>query len=176
MEFGFDTALPVLRRTPDVVRELLADLPAPWIVQTEGPDTWSAFDVVGHLIQAERTNWMPRVRHLLEHGEAAPFPPFDRVAHFQASRGRSLAELLDAFAAAPADSLARLVELRLAPEDLTRRGTHPDFGPVTLAELLSTWVVHDLDHLVQISRVMAQTYRDAVGPWRQYLRIVRDGR
>lgn len=172
MTFDFDTALPILRRTPAVLRELLEGLPEPWIVQTEGAGTWNAFDVVGHLIHGERTDWMPRVEHILEHGENVPFPPFDRFAQFEASRGRPLSELLDTFAATRADSLARLRELRLSTSDLDRRGTHPEFGPVTLAQHLSTWVVHDLDHVMQISRVMARLYRDAVGPWRKYLRVV----
>ena len=150
MAFDFHTALPLLGRTPGVLRELLAGLPEPWIVQTEGPETWNAFDVVGHLIHGERTDWMPRVEHILAHGENVPFPPFDRFAQFDVSRGRSLLELLDTFAAARADSLARLRELRLSTADLDRRGTHPEFGPVTLGQHLSTWVVHDLDHLVQI--------------------------
>lgn len=176
MAFDFDTALPLLRRTPGVLRELLGGLPEPWLVQTEGPDTWNAFDVVGHLIHGERTDWMPRVEHILAHGEDVPFPPFDRFAQFEVSRGRSLSELLDTFDAARADSLLRLKELRLSSADLERRGTHPEFGPVTLGQHLSTWVVHDLDHLMQISRAMAQLYGDAVGPWRRYLRIVNAGR
>jgi hypothetical protein len=172
MAFHFDTALPLLRRTPVVLRELLIGLPEPWVVQTEGPDTWNAFDVVGHLIHGERTDWIPRVEHILAHGDAIPFPPFDRFAQFDVSRGRPLEELLDAFAAARADSLARLGELRLSAVDLERRGRHPEFGVVTLGQHLSTWVVHDLDHLMQISRVMAQLYGEAVGPWQKYLRIV----
>jgi hypothetical protein len=176
MTFSLETSLPLLRRTPAVLRELLDGLPEPWIVQSEGPDTWSAFDVVGHLIHGERTDWMPRVEHILAHGEALPFPPFDRFAQLDASRGRSLSELLETFATARADSLARLAELRLSSADLERRGMHPEFGSVTLAQHLSTWVVHDLDHLMQISRVMARVYDDAVGPWRKYLRIVNAGR
>jgi hypothetical protein len=172
MAFDFATALPLLRRTPVVLRELLAGLPEPWIVQTEGPDTWNAFDVVGHLIHGERTDWIPRVEHILAYGETVPFPPFDRFAQFELSRGHSLSELIDMLAAARTDSLARLEELRLSSADLDRRGTHPEFGPVTLGQHLSTWVVHDLDHLMQVSRAMAQLYGDAVGPWRQYLRIV----
>ena len=176
MTFSLETSLPLLRRTPAVLRELLDGLPEPWIVQSEGPDTWSAFDVVGHLIHGERTDWIARVEHILAHGEARPFPSFDRFAQFDASRGRSLSELLETFATARAGSLARLAELRLSSADLERRGTHPEFGSVTLAQHLSTWVVHDLDHLMPISRVMARVYDDAVGPWRKYLRIVNGGR
>jgi hypothetical protein len=172
MRFDVDTALPMLRRTPAVLRVWLADLPEPWIVQTEGDGTWNAFDVVGHLIHGERTDWIPRVEHLLTHGEAVPFPPFDRFAQLEASKGRTLVELLDTFEVVRTDSLARLAELRLTPADLERRGTHPEFGAVTLSQHLSTWVVHDLDHLMQTARAMAQLYKVAVGPWEKYLRIV----
>lgn len=175
MAFEFDTAIPLLRRTPAVVRELLIGLPEPWIVQTEGPQTWNALDVVAHLIHGEQTDWIPRVEHFLARGDTVPFTPFDRHGHAQISRGRALPELLEMFQTARADSLARLRELRLSAADLERRGMHPDFGPVTLGQHLSTWVVHDLNHLMQISRVMAQMYRDAVGPWRRYLRIVNAG-
>jgi hypothetical protein len=173
MEFRFEEALPVLRRTPAVLRVLLADLPDAWTSATEGPGTWSPFDVVGHLIHAEQTNWMPRVEHILRHGDAAAFPPFDRDAMFAASKGRSLSELLDAFDKARAESLVRLDRLGLTAADLERRGRHPEFGVVTLGQQLSTWVAHDLGHLGQIVRVMARQYSDAVGPWRAYLSILR---
>jgi hypothetical protein len=173
MEFRFEDALPVLRRTPGVMRVLLADLPNAWTSATEGPGTWSPFDVVGHLIHGERTNWMPRVEHILRHGDAVSFPPFDREAMFAASKGRSLSELLDAFDQARAESLRRLDRLGLTDADLERRGRHPEFGVVTLRQQLSTWVAHDLGHLAQIVRVMARQYGDAVGPWRAYLSILR---
>lgn len=172
MDFSLDTAVPVLTRTPKVLDAMLRDLPAPWIAGTEGPETWSPFDVVGHLIHGERTDWMPRVEHLLAHGESKPFPPFDRFAQFEASQGRSLPELLDSFAELRAESLRRLVALRLRPADFERPGRHPEFGRVTLGQHLATWVAHDLDHVVQISRVMGKQYGDAVGPWRRYLRIM----
>lgn len=173
MEFTFEIATPLLRRTPAVLRALLLDLPSPWIEATEGPDTWSPFDVVGHLIHGERTDWMPRVDHLLAHGESVPFVPFDRTAMFEASRGRTLAELLDTFAGLREASLSRLALLRLTPADLARRGRHPALGTVTLGQLLSSWLVHDLDHIVQVSRVMARQYTGAVGPWVEYMRILR---
>jgi hypothetical protein len=172
VEFHFDTALPILRRTPDVVRTLLCDLPAAWIDATEGPGTWSPFDVVGHLIHGERTDWMPRVEHLLRHGDAVPFTPFEREAMFAASKGKSLDELLDTFANVRRDSLERLSALQLSDADLGRTGRHPEFGIVTLRQLLSTWVAHDLGHIGQIARVMARQYVDAVGPWRAYLSIL----
>lgn len=173
MDFDFDEGVPVLRRTPVVLRALLQDLPGPWIGATEGPGTWSPFDVVGHLIHAERTDWMPRVEHLLRHGDAVPFPTFDREAMFAASRGLSVGELLDTFSGLRAGSLDRLAVLRLTEADLARRGRHPEFGAVTLRQHLSTWVAHDLSHLGQVVRVMARQYSAAVGPWKAYLSILR---
>jgi hypothetical protein len=158
-----------------VLDTLLRDLPEPWIRGTEGPETWSPYDVVGHLIHGDRTDWMPRVEHLLTHGETKPFTSFDRFAHFEDSRGKTLAELLDTFAGLRAQSLKRLTALELGDIDLERPGRHPALGRVTLGQLLATWVAHDLDHIVQISRVMGKQYSDAVGPWRQYLRIISPG-
>jgi len=172
MTFDYEDAIAMLSRTPRVLDAWLRDLPSGWIAGTEGPSTWSPFDVVGHLIHGERTDWMTRVDHLLAHGESAPFPVFDRFAQFAASKDRTLGELLDTFAALREDSLRRLRALHLTTADLERPGRHPEFGRVTLGEHLSTWVVHDLDHLVQIARVMGRQYSAAVGPWRKYLRII----
>ena len=169
MNFTFDEALPILRRTPSVVRALLWDIPEPWARGTEGPDTWSPFDIVGHLIHGERTDWMARTEILLAHGEARPFTPFDRFAQFQASRGKTLHQLLDTFAELRAGNLHRLESLDLTAADLQRRGRHPELGPCTLGELLATWVAHDLSHIAQIARVMGRQYTEAVGPWRAYL-------
>lgn len=167
-----EQSVPVLERTPATLRALLAGLPAEWLQANEGPGTWSPYDVVGHLLHGERANWIPRVEHLLAHGAAQPFPPFDREAMFEASQGQSLADLLDEFAAARTASLARLDALALAAADLERRGRHPQFGEVTLGQLLATWVVHDLTHLSQIVRVLAHQHADAVGPWRAYLSVL----
>jgi len=172
VKFHLDTALPILRRTPGVVRTLLADLPSEWIDQTEGPGTWSPFDVVGHLIHGERTDWMPRVDHIFRHGDAVPFPAFDREAMFSASAGRPLGELLDTFTSLRRDSVDCLTALHLTDADLDRHGRHPEFGIVTLRQHLATWVAHDLSHISQIVRVMAHQYGDAVGPWRAYLSIL----
>ena len=172
MDFSFTMALPVLRRTPSVVRDLLAELPASWTDAVEGPNTWSPFDVVGHLIHGERADWMPRVEHVLRHGDAVPFPPFDREAMFEESRGKALGELLDTFTQLRNESLERLAALHLTDADLSRRGRHPEFGIVTLGQHLSTWVAHDLGHVGQIVRVMARQYTDAVGPWKVYLSIL----
>ena len=173
MQFRFEDALPVLRRTPSVLRELLQDLPASWIQATEGASTWSPFDVVGHLIHGERTDWVPRVEHMLRHGDSVTFTPFDREAMFEASKGRTLDELLDEFAGLRRENLARLDALRLTEADLDRRGRHPEFGVVTMRQHLATWVAHDLGHISQVVRVMARQYTDAVGPWTAYLSILR---
>jgi hypothetical protein len=172
MEFELTNAVPVLTRTPAVLDALLRDLPTEWIGGTEGPETWSPFDVIGHLIQGERTDWMPRVEHLLEFSESIPFPAFDRFAQFEGSRGKTISQLLDDFRQLRTASLARLSALNLTAVDLERTGMHPAFGRVTLSELIATWVAHDLDHIVQVARVMGRQYTDAVGPWRHYLRII----
>jgi DinB superfamily len=163
----------VLRRTPGALEALLGGLPDPWIAATEGPETWSPFDVVGHLIHGERTDWVPRIEHILRHGDAVAFPVFDREAMFEASKGKPLPELLATFAGLRAGSIKRLEELRLGDLDLSRRGRHPELGVVTLAQHLATWVAHDLDHIAQIVRVMAKRYTGAVGPWRAFLSILR---
>ena len=156
-----------------VVRSLLHDLPAEWTNANEGPGTWSPFDVVGHLIHADRADWMPRIEHILAHGDTAPFPPFDREAMFMASKGRTLDQLLDEFDALRIEALERLAALRLSDTDLERTGLHQEFGVVTMGQLLSTWVVHDLTHISQIVRVMAKQYEAAVGPWRAYLSVLK---
>jgi hypothetical protein len=172
VEFRLDEALPVLRRTPAVLRELLLDLPGRWTEAVEGPGTWSPFDVVGHLIHGERTDWVPRIEHMLRHGDAVPFPLFDREAMLDASRGLSLGELLDTFGRLRAENLNRLVALGLTDADLARRGKHPEFGVVTMGQHMATWVAHDLSHVGQVVRVMARQYSEAVGPWRAYLSIL----
>ena len=171
MAFDINEAAAILERTPGALRALLGGLPEAWTAADEGPGTWSPYDIVGHLVHGERTDWIPRVRRLLEHGEAVPFDPFDRFAQFTESHGRPLDALLDEFAALRAGSLRDLAALRLAPADLARTGAHPAFGRVTMAQLLSTWTAHDLGHLAQACRVMAGRYREDVGPWREYLPI-----
>jgi hypothetical protein len=172
MKLDLEEVKTLLRRTPVVLDVLLRGLPAPWVHENEGPDTWSSFDVVGHLVEAEETNWIPRTRHLIAHGESAAFPPFDRFGFAEKAKGRSMAEILDAFSEARARSLRLLDELRLAPGDLARRGRHPDFGPVTLGQLFSTWAIHDLNHVGQIVDVLARQHTEAVGPWRAFLGIL----
>jgi len=172
VEFRLDDALPVLRCTPAVLRDLLLNLPDRWTEAVEKPGTWSPFDVVGHLIHGERTDWVPRIEHMLRHGDVVPFPPFDREAMFAASRGLSLSELLNTFGRLRTENLNRLIALGLTDADLARRGRHPELGVVTMGQHLATWVAHDLSHVGQIVRVMARQYSEAVGPWRAYLSIL----
>lgn len=172
MEFRLDHATDILGRTPATLDSLLRGLPDEWALSNEGPDSWSPFDVVGHLIHAEEADWIPRARIILEHGERRAFEPFDRVAMFEHSKGKSLGELLDRFGRLRAESLRELEAMSLTPETLAKRGLHPEFGAVTLGQLLSTWVVHDLGHVGQITRVMAKRYGEAVGPWRAYLPVL----
>lgn len=162
----------VLERTPATLRALLHGLDARWTDATEGPDTWSPFDVVGHLIHGERTDWIPRARIILAQGASRRFEPYDRFAQFRESQGRSIAELLDEFTRLREANLALLAEWRLGDVQLALTGEHPAFGTVTLGQLLATWVAHDLGHIAQICRVMAKQYRHAVGPWREYLPIL----
>jgi hypothetical protein len=169
-----DEAVGILARTPAALDAMLRGLPDDWIVAHEGADTWSPFDVLGHLIHGERADWVPRVKLLLEYGEKRAFEPFDRLAQFAESEGQTVAGLLDEFARLRQDSLRELGSLHLTNADLDRRGQHPAFGAVTLRQLMATWVAHDFDHLTQISRVLARQYSDEVGPWRAYLRIIRD--
>ena len=170
--FSLTEAVAVLTRTPATLNALLTGLPNIWVRCNEGKDTWSAFDIVGHLIFGERTDWMPRVRILLDSGEARPFDPFDRFAQTNESQDNSLEQLLEEFARLRGENLAALEALNLHQEDMTRKGRHPALGVVTLSELLAAWVVHDLTHLHQLSRVMAHRYRGAVGPWSAYMGVL----
>ena len=172
MEHSLPDTISLLTRTPAALSALLRDLSSAWTSRNEGEDTWSAFDVVGHLIHGERTDWIPRARSILEFGETKPFEPFDRFAQERESQGKSLAGLLDEFARARSESLGELRSLNLRKEDLARRGRHPALGIVTLSELLAAWVAHDLTHLHQISRTMAHQYREAVGPFGKYLVVL----
>ncbi len=177
-EFNLVDTIAILDRTPATLNTQLRGLPNLWVRgnegrSKEGKDTWSAFDIVGHLIVGERTDWIVRARIILEKGEARPFDPFDRFAQSRQSQDRSLDQLLDDFARVRGENLAALRALNLQPEDLNRRGRHPRLGVVTLSQLLATWAAHDLTHLHQLSRVMAHQYRDAVGPWRAYLGVLK---
>jgi hypothetical protein len=172
MEHNLPQTIALLTRTPATLNALLRNLPETWTFRNEGENTWSAFDVVGHLIHGERTDWMPRAKMVLQFGETKAFEPFDRLGHVRESRGKSLGQLLDEFARLRSENLDQLRTLNLRHEDLARRGRHPALGLVTLSELLATWAVHDLTHLHQISRIMARQYREAVGPWSAYLGVL----
>ena len=171
-EHNLQQTLSLLARTPATLKALLLDLPEAWTLRNEGEGTWSVFDVVGHLIHGERTDWMARTKMVLQFGEGRAFERFDRLAMIRESQGKSLAELLNEFSRARSENLDELRALNLQPEDLARRGRHPALGVVTLSELLATWAVHDLTHLHQISRIMAYQYRTAVGPWSAYLGVL----
>jgi hypothetical protein len=172
MDHSLDHTIAVLERTPGAVDELLRGLPPEWTERNEGGETWNAREIVAHLSHAERTDWIPRVKHLLEFGEREPFPPFDRLGHRREMEGKPTAELLEEFTRLRAESLEELRELNLAAADLERRGMHRALGSVTLAQLLAAWAAHDLNHVHQMSRVMAHQYRDAVGSWSRFLGVM----
>lgn len=173
MPHNLEDTIALLTRTPAALNALLRGLPETWTLRNEGEKTMSPFDVVVHLIHAERTNWIPRAKLLLEFGESKPFEPFDRWGQIEKSQGEPIEHLLDEFASVRSESLSELRALNLRQEDLDRRGRHPALGSVTLSQLLATWAVHDLTHLHQISRVMARQYRDTVGPQSAYLGVLK---
>ena len=172
MEINLEDAKALLARTPTALAGLLSGIPQAWLDCREGPKTFSPIDVLGHLIYGEQVDWIPRTRIILEHGEARPFDPFNRVGFEDLIAGKSVEELLNTFATLRNQSLTALSALKIQPDMLARKGTHPALGRVTLGQLLAAWVVHDLGHLAQIERVMARQYRDAVGPWREYLPVL----
>ena len=172
MDFHIPDAIAVLERTPRTLQALLEGLAPPWTDANEGADTWSPHIIVGHLIHGERTDWIPRAKIILEQGANRRFTPFDRFAQFEESAGKALAELLDEFARLRSANLVILREWDLTDAELALTGEHPELGPVTLRQLLATWVAHDLGHLSQTTRVMAKQYREAIGPWRAYLGIM----
>ena len=173
VEIELADIIDLLNRTPRALNELLHGLPKTWIESNEGENTWSPFDVIGHLIHGERVNWIPRAKMILEFGEGKVFEPFDRFAQFGASRGKTIATLLEEFEGIRQENIRALEDMNLTLEDLHKCGHHSEFGRVTLGELLSTWAAHDLDHLVQTSRTLAKGYREAVGPWRAFLSVMK---
>ena len=172
MEFDLAAGIAVLERTPHTLRAMLAGLPPSWTEATEGPDTWSPYVIVGHLLHGDRTDWIARAQIILAQGPERTFEPYDRFAQFRESEGKSLTDLLDEFARVRGENLKTLSGWRLTEAQLALEGEHPAFGTVTLRQLLSTWVAHDLGHVAQIARVMAKQYRDAIGPWRAYLPVM----
>jgi len=172
MKFQLDDAIAILGRTPATLDAMLRGLPEAWLHANEGPETWSPFDVVGHLVAGERKDWVPRLRLILERGDSQPFEPFNRTAMFEESKGKTIAELLDTFATLRAQNVETVRALQLEPADYVRPGLHPSLGPVKLEQLLATWVTHDMTHLAQISRVIAKQFTDEVGPWREYIGVL----
>jgi hypothetical protein len=172
MEFQLDSGREVLSRTPATLNALLRHLPNEWVISNEGPDSWSPFDIVGHLIHGEEADWIPRAKVIMQYGESRAFEPFDRFAMFEKSRGKTLGDLLATFERLRGENLQELDGMKLTPDELGRRGRHPELGVITLSQLLSTWVVHDLSHIGQIVRVMANQYGEAVGAWRAYLHVL----
>jgi hypothetical protein len=170
-DFNLDDCVLMLSRTPGILRAWLAELPDRWVRVDEGPETWSPFDVVGHLIHGEKTDWIPRVERILSQ-DSEPFEPFDRFAQIEENEGRYLEELLDDFEELRVRNLGQLRSHRIGDEELDRQGTHPEFGTVTLRQLLASWVTHDLGHIAQIARVMAKRHTEEVGPWREYLAVL----
>ena len=173
MKISLEKSIHILERTPSILKALLQNLSEDWTTPNEGPETWSPYDVVGHLIHGEKTDWIPRARIILEQGEKQPFTPFDRFAQFVESKGKTLNQLLDEFESHRTDNIKTLKALNITEADLTKTGIHPEFGAVTLENLLAAWVVHDLGHIHQISRVMAKQYTNEVGPWTQYMGVLK---
>ena len=172
METDLENTLALLERTPHALDALLRGLPAMWTENNEGGHTWNVAGVLAHLVYCEQADFMPRLRMILEFGESKTFTPLDREGSARSGAGKTLDQLLDEFAGQRAKNMAELRALDLKPEDMHRRGVHPVFGSVTLAEFVSTWAAHDLTHLHQISRIMAHQYREAVGPWVRFLGVM----
>lgn len=172
MQFSIQKSIEILERTPAVLKALLTGLSDEWIVNNEGPDTFSPFDVMGHLIHGEKTDWTLRAKIILESGLSKPFAPWDRFAQFEASKGKTLQQLLEEFEALRKDNIHWLRSQHIRENDLDKKGMHPQLGEVTLRNLLSTWVVHDLTHIAQITRVMAKQNKEEMGPWPEFFRIL----
>ena len=172
MEQNLQDTIALLTRTPAALNALLRDLPEEWTLRNEGEHTWSPHEIVGHLVHAEKADWLPRVRMILDFGETRAFEPFNRTGFRDRAANTSLSQLLDEFARLRSENLNALRALNLQPDDLNRRGRHPALGAVTLSQLLATWPAHDMTHLHQISRVLAYQYRDAVGPWNAFLGVL----
>lgn len=173
MEQNLEQTFALLSHTPAALNALLRDLPEGWTHRNEGENTWTVYDVIGHLVHGEKTDWMSRTRRILEDGESKPFDKFDRTAMFRESEGKSLPELLDEFAALRKKNLEHVRSLKLGGAELNKRGMHPALGSVTLSNLLATWAAHDMTHLHQISRIVAYQYRELVGPWEKFLGVLK---
>ena len=172
MNYSKEQGIEILERTPAILKSLLANISQDWVMNNEGADTFSPYDVVGHLIHGEKTDWVVRAKIILEHGVNKPFEPYDRFAQYEESKGKTLGQLLDEFEKIRKENVGWLQSIQLTEDDLERKGMHPVLGEVTLRNLLSTWVVHDLTHIAQITRVMAKQYKEEMGPWPQFFRIL----
>lgn len=172
MNFTVEKSIEILERTPNILEVMLQNISPDWTENNEGGETWSVFDVLGHLVHGEKTDWIARTEIILSDITDKKFEPFDRFAQFEESKGKTLAQLLEEFKSLRKKNVEALRSKKLTVENLEEKGFHPAFGEVTLAQLLATWTVHDLDHIAQISRVMAKQYKEAVGPWIEYLRIL----
>ena len=172
MHLNLEKSIEILERTPTVLQTLLQNLSDDWILHNEGEETWSVYDVIGHLIHGEKTDWIPRTEIILSENPNKTFKPFDRFAQFELSKGKTLSQLLDEFTILRKKNIEVLRSKKITENDLNKKGVHPTFGEVTLSQLLSTWAVHDLNHIAQIVRVMAKQYKEDVGPWIEYLRIL----
>jgi hypothetical protein len=172
VKFSLEKSYEILERAPNVLSALLSGLSDEWIMTNEGPDTFSPYDVLGHLIHGEKTDWFTRTKHILEHGTDKPFIPWNRFAQYEESKGKSLEELLHEFAEIRAENMQNLKLLQISETDLDKKGLHPVLGEVSLRNLLSTWVVHDLTHIAQVTRVMAKQYKEEMGPWPEFFRIL----
>src|SRR5688572_6468075 len=169
MKFNIRSVIQILERTPSVVEAMLRNVDNGWVLQNEGGETWSPFDIIGHYIHGEKTDWIPRMKIILSDDVDKHFIPFDRFAQFSDSKTKTIDELLDEFKRLRSENLAQLKEVEFTEELLNLTGVHPKFGTVTLKQLLASWVVHDLTHIYQISRVMAKQYENEVGPWKEFL-------
>ncbi len=172
MKYSIERSLEIMERTPAVMSSLLSGISDDWIMNNEGPETFSPYDVIGHLIHGEKTDWTARTKRILEFGDSKTFDVYDRFAQYEESKGKSLQQLLDEFAALRKENIIWFRSLNLTEEDLDKKGMHPRLGQVTLRNLLATWVVHDLTHIAQVTRVMAKQYKDEMGPWPEFFRIL----
>jgi DinB superfamily len=174
MKFNLNKSLEILTRTPDVLNSLLSNLSDDWTKNSEGGDSWSPYDIIGHLIHGEKTDWIARAKIILSETGNKKFEPYDRFAQFKDSKGKTLSQLLDEFSDLRKENIKTLNSFGIDEEKLKMEGIHPNFGTVTLKGLLSTWVIHDLTHIAQISRVMAKQYKDEMGPWIEYVRLMKE--
>ncbi|HEY1040177.1 MAG TPA: DinB family protein [Bacteroidia bacterium] len=172
MNFSIEHSIQILERTPQSLRSLLYKLDENWTQNNEGGETWSPYDVIGHLVHCDEENWIPRIEVVLSDSAVRKFEPLNRFAQFEKSKGKNINELLDHFVGIRHSSMAKLKILNITNEQLSKTAIHPEFGSVSLSQLISAWVVHDLDHISQITRVMAKQYKAEVGPWIQYMRIL----